>query len=148
MVFRNCPLRKIFACGALVLSLVLCTISGHLTDASPVSASTQDTELVQYLAAYGWETDSSSVVTEEVTLPETFDSSYDGYLDCQHICGFALEDYAGKTLLRWTCPVTNYPSGEGTVYADLLLFEGKVVGGDIRCAELAGFIQSLKYPEE
>lgn len=148
MVFRKYPLRKLFACGALALSLVLCTISGRLTDAAPVSAAGQEAQLVQYLAAYGWEVDSSSAVTEEVTLPETFGAAYDSYLACQHACGFALENYAGKTVLRWTCPVTNYPTGEGAVYADLLLLEGEVIGGDIRCAELAGFLQSLAFPEE
>lgn len=148
MVFRKYPLRKLFACGALALSLVLCTISGRLTDAAPASASGQDAELVQYLASYGWEVDSSGAVVEEVTLPETFDASYDSYLACQHACGFAPEDYAGKTVLRWTYPVTNYPTGEGAVYADLLLLEGEIIGGDIRCAELAGFIQSLTFPEK
>lgn len=144
MEFPSVSLRRRFACLALALSLVLCAVAGQLTESIPTAAPPENAVLQAYLKSCGWECDLSTVTTEEVVLPHAFDASYDEYLACQRECGFRLEDYAGQTLLRWSCAVTNYPTGETGVVADLLLYEGQVVGGDIRCTALNGFLHSLR----
>lgn len=143
------PYRQLFACAALVLSLILCTVAGQMTPstAEVLGNTTASADPFRdYLASFGWETDGSQPTAEEVTLPDTFGAVYADYLTCQRACGFSLEDYAGKTVTRYSYRVTNYPTGEQAVLADLLVYQGEVVGGDIRSADLDGFLHSLIYP--
>lgn len=139
------PYRKLFTCVALVLSLILCTVAGQMTEPVTLPAVTSADSLRDYLASFGWETDGQPT-TDEVVLPQTFGPSYEDYLECQRLCGFSLEDYAGKTVTRYSYHITNYPTGENAVQADLLLYQGQVIGGDIRSADLNGFLHSLIYP--
>lgn len=140
--------RKATAAAALVLSLVLCFWAGHLQqNAAPSAALTaaQDTLCRQVLAQFGWES-GDLISQEEFTLPTVFDSSYDAFLALQLQAGFDLSSYAGKTVTRCTYQIQNYPVGSDLIYADLLLWQGNVVGGDIRSASLDGFMGSLCFP--
>ena len=56
---------------------------------------------------------------------------------------------AGKsTLVRCTYRIANYPAGSDTIYADLLLWQEQVIGGDLRSASLDGFLTSLNGSEK
>lgn len=50
------------------------------------------------------------IATEELLIPETFDESYTGYLKLQSDQGFALTQYCGKRVKRYTYQLTNYPA--------------------------------------
>ena len=52
----------------------------------------------------------------------------------------------GQTVTRYTFTVTNYPTGETGILADLLVRNGEVVGGDIRSTALDGFLHGLVRP--
>lgn len=140
--------RKSTAAAALFLSLCLCFWAGHLQrNAAPSAALTpaQDTLCRQVLERFGWES-GDLISQEEFTLPETFDSSYDTFLALQLQAGYDLTRCAGKTVTRCTYQIRNYPVGSDLIYADLLLWQNEVVGGDIRSASLDGFMGSLCYP--
>lgn len=143
------PGRQAMTCLIFLLSLALCAyagrISGESTTVSTASLPADD-QLRSFLSSYGWEV-AGDPVTDQVVLPESFGPSYESYLACQHECGFSLEDYAGETVDRYTYTISNYPTGETAVFADLLIFQGEVIGGDIRSADLDGFMHSLRYPE-
>ena len=51
--------------------------------------------------------------------------------------------YGGKTCKRWVYQVLNYPRKGETVYATLLIYNGKVIAGDISSAELDGFMATF-----
>ena len=60
-----------------------------------------------------------------------------------------LTPYAGKRAKRWTYNIKNYPGYEGdsgTVQANILVYEGAVIGGDICSTELDGFMQGFDFP--
>ena len=51
----------------------------------------------------------------------------------------------GKEVTRYTFKVTNYEGHEGTVYANVLVWRKKVIGGDICSAEITnGFVQGFE----
>lgn len=77
---------------------------------------------------------------EDFTLPDPFGPTYDTFLALQQEAGFDLTPYAGKTVLRYTYRIANYPAGSDTIYADLLLWQEQVIGGDLRSASLDGFL--------
>lgn len=95
----------------------------------------------EYLQALGYET-GETVESETVTLPETADATWEAYLQLQKECGFDMEKYAGKTVLKLTFCILNYPSAD-TVYANLYLWEGVILGGDIMTPALDGFMHGL-----
>lgn len=143
------PWRKATAAVALALSLLLCAFAGQMQhNQLPVSGQADAAELLcqHTLTSFGWET-SGLISQEQVTLPDTFDASYQDFLALQEEAGFHLAPYAGKTVTRYTYGIQNYPTGEDTVYADLLVCNQVIIGGDIRTASLDGFITSLRYPD-
>ncbi|MGM9622306.1 DUF4830 domain-containing protein [Butyricicoccus porcorum] len=105
-------------------------------------------ERVAYLSACGWEVDASSCTIREVIIPEEFDETYQKYADLQARQGFDLERLKGKRVKQVTYTVTNYPDGTDVV-ADLLVYRGNVVAGDISSMKTdGGFTRGLMdHPE-
>ena len=46
--------------------------------------------------------------------------------------------------MRYTYEVTNYEGAEGTVYANILVYRNRVIGGDICSADVTGFIHGFE----
>ena len=44
---------------------------------------------------------------------------------------------------RYTYKITNYPNYTGDVYAKILVYKNKVIGGDVCSADANGFIHGL-----
>ena len=85
----------------------------------------------------------------EVIIPAEFDDAYEMYNGIQKSQNLDLLPYAGKRAKRWTYTVNNYPGYEdrkGIVQANLLVYEGAVIGGDICSVELEGFMQNFEFP--
>ena len=101
---------------------------------------------IDYLAAYGWQVSEEPIATQELLIPEEMDDSYDEYLALQAQQGFDLEKYAGKRVKRYTYEITNYPSGETGVQANLLICKNTVVGGEVLSPQLDGFLHGLAMP--
>jgi hypothetical protein len=59
-----------------------------------------------------------------------------------------LSKYKKKTVTRYTFMVTDYKGYEGTVYANVLVYRGRVIGGDICSADVSGFIHGFEMPAE
>ena len=51
-------------------------------------------------------------------------------------------------MTRYTFTVTDYPDYEGTVYANVLTYRGRVIGGDICSSDVNGFIHGFEKPAE
>lgn len=99
-----------------------------------------------FLGQFGWLVDSGSVETKEVTIPAEFDKIFAGYNQLQKAQGLDLTKYKKKTVTRHTFTVTNYDGYEGTVYANVLVYRGRVIGGDICSADVSGFIHGFERP--
>ena len=80
---------------------------------------------------------------EEIRIPEEMDESYRRYLELQAAQGFDLERYAGRRIRRYTYEVTNYPTGESGVQANLMLYRTTVVGGEVLSHRMDGFVHGL-----
>ena len=68
------------------------------------------------------------------------------YLALQQSQGFDLARCRGKRVRRYTYAITNYPTGETGVRADLLLRRGRVVGGEVFSVRADGFLHGLLGP--
>ncbi len=100
----------------------------------------------ELLMSYGWEISESPIESVNVVIPKEFDDVYKNYNELQKEIGFDLEKYKGKSAVRYTYIVENYPQKEYNVRANVLVVDGKAVGGDICTVEFDGFMHSLKMP--
>lgn len=99
---------------------------------------------VEFLAQFGWEVKNDPVESVEVTIPSEFDKIFAGYNEIQKRQGLDLSDYKKKKVTRYTYEVTNYDGEDGTVYANLLIYRNRVIGGDICSADVTGFIHGFE----
>lgn len=103
-------------------------------------------ERVAFLAEFGWEVDATPVESTTVTIPREFDKVFAAYNELQRGQGLDLSTYSGRTVERYTYTVTNYADYEGTVLANLLIWRGRVIGGDICSADASGFVHGFSQP--
>ena len=97
-----------------------------------------------FLSSLGYEVSEAPVESASVKIPSEFDKIYAGYNEMQKSQGFDLSKYKNKEVERYTYTVNNYGGYEGTVYANLLIYRGKVVGGDICSADADGFVHGFE----
>ncbi len=97
-----------------------------------------------FLSQFGWEVDATGAKTVKVTLPATFDKVFAGYNELQKRQGLDLSKYRDKEVIRYTFPVTNYQGYEGTVYANVLVYRNRVIGGDLCSADVTGFVTGFE----
>lgn len=98
---------------------------------------------VAFLKQFGWEVSSTPTEEKEVSIPSEFDKIFVGYNELQKQQGLDLSKYKRKDVTLYTYEVTNYPDYEGKVYANLLVYRGKVIGGDICSADVSGFVTTF-----
>ena len=105
-------------------------------------------DAARFLTQFGWVADAGSAEVKDVTIPAEFDKVFAGYNELQKSQGLDLAKYKKKTVTRYTFTVTNYDGYEGTVYANVLVYRGRVIGGDICSADVSGFIHGFEKPAE
>ncbi len=98
---------------------------------------------VEYLQSLGWEVDPSSETAREVVLPEDISGVIAQYNALQKQQGYDLTPYAGREIESYTYEVTNYPTGEKNVTAQLFIYDGRIIAGDIHSSSLGGFMHGL-----
>ena len=98
---------------------------------------------IAFLSQFGWQVAEEPVAETTVTIPAEFDRVFLAYNNIQQQQGLDLSAYQNKNVSRYTYLVTNYPDYNGKVYANLLVFRGKVIGGDICAADVSGFMHGF-----
>lgn len=118
-------------------------------DSIDVLKSTVDTtaktieQQADFLKSYGYEAEKQPLLIEEIIIPSEFDDAYESYNNLQKISGFNLEKFKGYRVKKYTYLVTNYPEAKEDIYANLLIYNGKVIGGDISASSNDGFVHGF-----
>ena len=102
------------------------------------------TDAANFLAQFGWEVESTPVEEKAVSIPSEFDKIFLAYNELQKAQGLDLTKYRGKDVTRYTFAIKNYAGYEGTVYANVLVHRGRVIGGDVCSADVSGFVQGFE----
>lgn len=156
IITARMPRRKLALGTALsaLLCCVLLTLFLSPPQASPASGDLlpnpkgrgNNQARIEYLQEYGWEVKPEPVSTEELRIPEELDENYTDYLSLQEGQGFDLKRYAGKRVKRYTYEITNYPTGEQGILANLLIYRKAVIGGEVLSPQLDGFLHGFQMP--
>ena len=97
-----------------------------------------------FLSQFGWRVDATPIEVKTVTIPDEFDKVFLAYNELQKEQGLNLSKYKGRDVTRYTFSVSNYPDYEGTVYANVLVFRNRVIGGDVCSADVSGFVHGFE----
>ena len=146
---------KFFAviCVALVTLITLIAfVPAYGSDSEYVSKDSEivysgvktNEDRIAFLRQFGWEVESEPKETAEVTIPSEFDKIFTGYNEIQKRQGLDLSDYKKKKVMRYTYVVKNYEGAEGEIYANLLVYRNRVIGGDLCSADVTGFIHGFE----
>ena len=106
------------------------------------SADTNDAR-VKFLTDLGWEVTASPAEATEVKIPRGSDEVFDRYNELQKSQGYDLSKYAGKKVMRYVYQVNNFPDAKEPVYATLLVYKDKIIGGDITDTTPGGRVQGF-----
>lgn len=105
--------------------------------ASGVDLSTND-KRIQYIKTLGVTLVSDNYISKAVVIPMEFGAVYSKYNALQKEIGYDLSKYKGKevTVYTYTC--------KGDTVVNLIIFKGKLIGGDISNTRLGGSMTALK----
>ncbi|MCL1858434.1 MAG: DUF4830 domain-containing protein [Oscillospiraceae bacterium] len=100
-------------------------------------------ERINFLNQFGWEVNPEPVEAVEIIIPKEFDIIYKKYNEVQKAQSLNLEKYKNKVVKRYTYEILEYPGYNGKVYANILIYKEKIIGGDICSAEINGFMHGF-----
>lgn len=96
-----------------------------------------------FLSERGYEVSENELSVQEIQIPTEFDDVYANYNEIQLAQGFDLSKFMGKTVEIYTYEIYNYPDTEEQVFANILIYNDKIIGGDIQNSSLDGFISGF-----
>ncbi len=131
------------AAVAVVLLVLILLLGGNGDKAAAGTGLSSNDARVQYLKGLGWDVSASPTESGQVRIPTKATEVYERYNDLQKSQGFDLNNFAGKTVMRYVYKVNNYPGATDPVYATLLIYKGQLIGGDITDTAAGGAISSL-----
>ena len=145
---------KFFAVVALSVAILSLTISvlpavNAASDVANVSTDfkniSDESDMVNFLKQFGYETETNPVNVYELEIPEEFNTIYEKYNEIQRAQGLNLKRYSGKDATAYVFKITNYEY-EGNDYATLFIRNERVIAGDICSKDGEGFVHGFVKP--
>lgn len=125
---------------ALIAIWVIKGSSGGIGNKYKLPSNAERTEFLQDL---GWDVSETETDVKVVKIPDKFNMVYTAYNKIQKQQGFDLSKHKCDTVEIYTYEVYNYPDKPDNVVAHLIICDGVLIGGDVCCTELDGFMQGL-----
>ncbi|NLZ45618.1 MAG: DUF4830 domain-containing protein [Clostridiales bacterium] len=147
MFIKTFKVRKpgfvLLAAGAVILAIIVIMIV--LTGGKNQEYTMKNEKDRQsFLSEMGWEVSAEYLECKVVIIPSEFNDVYKEYNSMQKEQGFDLAKYKGKTVEIFTYEVKNYPEHKKNMVCNIMIYEGVLIGGDVSCIEVDGFMQGLK----
>lgn len=91
----------------------------------------------------------NSEFTEEkqIVIPNKFNEVYLKYNEIQKQAGFDLLEFAGKNAVVYKYKAESF-NGSDSVFVNLIVLDGEIIGGDISSVEFDGFMLPLMNVNE
>ena len=144
-------IKKVAIILAAVVGVILAIVLlfGGSNDAAQTgtAAVSNNDARVRFLKDFGWDVSTSPTESSQVRIPNEQSSVYERYNALQKSQGYDLSQYAGKTVMRYVYKVNNFPGATEPVYATLLVYKNKIIGGDITNTAANGVVQGFKKQE-
>ena len=134
------------AVAGLIIGLIL-LFGGNNTQPTAAPSLATNEGRVKFLTDFGWDVVVSPTQTSQVKIPDKDGDVFDRYNALQKSQGYDLNNYAGKTVMRYVYEIKNYPGATDPVYATLLIYKDQIIGGDVTDTSAKGAIRGFRMPE-
>ena len=140
--------KLLIAAVAVVAAIALLAALGGGDSAPTASMSTApaaDTNdaRVKFLTDLGWEGTPAPTESGEIRIPKAGDQVFDRYNELQKSQGYDLNKYAGKKVMRYVYQINTFPDAKEPVYATVLVYRDRIIGGDITDTTPGGRVQGF-----
>lgn len=132
---------------AAILTVCVMKSAGAVETLSTSSVVKTNEQRIEYLKNLGWEVEPKPIDEQTIAIPTEFSDVYQEYNLLQAEQGFDLKEYAGVEAVRYTYNVLNHPTCADQVVADIIVYRGRVIAGDIQSTVLDGFMSTLVFPK-
>ena len=95
---------------------------------------------LEFLSQFGILAAADSESAESFVIPEALDRVMLAYNEIQKAQGLDLSGYCRKKVQRYTYAVENYKQSGITVYANVIVYRHRVIGGDVSALGEGGFV--------
>lgn len=99
-------------------------------------------DMSKFLKQFGWQINLQPIEVSKIIIPSEFNEIYEHYNDIQKTQGLDLSEYKGTECLKYCFEILNYPDNEDVI-ATLIVYDGRVIGGDISETIMGGFIKNF-----
>lgn len=132
--------------AAILMSILICgrlyAVSGMDSDADT------NAKRVEFIKSLGVTVDDETASEKSVIIPESFSDVYRNYNEIQKSAGYDLSAYKGCEVVIYTYSISPPKGYKGTCATHLIVYKGRVIGGDISSAELGGFMLPLRKTQK
>ena len=141
--------RKLIIAGAAIIAAIVLLLAFGGRDSQPTASMTtapaadSNDARVKFLTDLGWDVTASPAEATEVKIPKGADEVFDRYNALQKSQGYDLSKYAGKKVMRYVYRINNYPDAREPVFATLLVYKDRIIGGDITDTTPGGKVQGF-----
>ncbi len=124
--------------------ILILLIGGEMyTAANIIPDADTNAARVQFIKALGLNPDETATAVKEIIIPENFSDVYNNYNKLQLQAGYDLSLYKGCNATLYTHSIET-PSGySGNCVVNIIVYNDRIIGGDISSAELDGFMLPL-----
>lgn len=149
MILLSVRMKYLKIATAIVLIAVIISLSALAIVSSNSKADEEGSlianneQRIAYLNDCGWVVSEEASEISDVIIPSEFNAVYTEYNTLQLEQGYDLSDYRGVTAKKYTYDVINYPDAVENVEASVLIYNDRVIGGDVSSIEVNGFTQGL-----
>ena len=98
---------------------------------------------ISFLNAYGYKVSDKPIQIQEIIIPNEFSTDYEKYNEFQKLSGFDLSKYKGYRAKKYTYKVLEYPDSKDEMVANVIVYNNKVIGGDVSSTSLNGLIHGF-----
>ena len=132
--------------AAVLLALIL-IFGGRSEDTAATSAGVSaNDDRVKFLESFGWQVTPTPREASQVRIPEESGEMFRRYNALQKGQGYDLSKYSGKKVMRYVYEITNFPGAQEPVYATVLVYKNKIIGGDVTDTASHGKIRCFQMP--
>lgn len=130
---------------ALLAAVLLCLmICGELYAAGNKKENGKTNQLrVDFIKSIGLSPQEECIEKKDIVIPERFGEVYTNYNVLQTEAGYDLEPYRGAKATVFTYSVETPEGYSGDTVVNLIVYNGRIIGGDVSSRALDGFMLPL-----
>lgn len=132
-----------------LITLLVIIVGGQFYAAdNPVVNGKTNAERVSYIKSLALTPDEDNAKSKKIFIPDTFSDVYKNYNDLQKQSGYDLTLYKGVKAVIYTYPVGKIKQdSDDEYYVNLIVYNGRIIGGDISSVNFYGEMLPLTKQE-